>query len=403
MVSRVQNWLSSHLQASINGFSSVRENLLHRLPEIFNIAKKFNENFYINIIKEAAWKHRKWIAGGFILTCCLSALKNWLNRQPIPPCVSMESSLNVARISIEIPKEERRPPNVSLTFCIDTSSSMNGEREKAVKQGIQNVLDTTERTIEENPTARIEMAIVGFDKIARVISKPSKLDNKESIKKVRESVTSFSSNGCTSILNGLNLATSQLEEIAKKNPEGTHVFILLTDGEDSTLNSSNMQAIHSKLKGLKARLFAIGIQGHNQSTLKLVAPDKGLYTGTYIDASQDTQIITKTITQIFYQTIASYMLEIRSKQLKVATWSLSGKASIEDTEGQSKCLIETLPEGSKVVKRIRIHTKKLEKPLDLSQIQFELIYTDLKGRQGSLSLPWNPNFILDPAIIHNIK
>ena len=102
---------------------------------------------------------------------------------------------------------------------------------------------------------------------------------------------------------------------------------------------------------------------------------------------------------MYQQAIASFsQLVLVSSQLVAGTWSVDGELSVEAGE-ESKCELGVLSEGKESVKHVTIHPEKLEGPLDSEKLSFQLSFTDPTGRKGSLSLPWNPNFIIDPKII----
>ncbi len=111
----------------------------------------------------------------------------------------MVSSLNVAKLSIGMEKDVFVPPNVTLTFCVDTSGSMGDtnrsvedKREKAVKEGVNLVFDSAQKVVETINGAQIKIGIIGFNGSVRTICKPT-LINQRNIAKLREKLNKYNS------------------------------------------------------------------------------------------------------------------------------------------------------------------------------------------------------------------
>ncbi len=368
-----------------------------KLPDIPALAR-------LNI-PNSLWVHKEWIIGGAAIVVALIAIHRYRKNRPQYPIVRMQSTLDIAALSIAIPETKVKPPNVTLTFCIDTSSSMREEgREEAVKKGVNDVLTSAQKVVNALEGAKIEIAIVGFSSKPTTISNPTKIirttDGKmRSVEEIRTKLDSYRSSGTTDILAGLKLATTNLERMAKRNKDGVHALILLTDGED-TLDQKKIVPIHTRLAAARAQLFAIGIGAcHKKETLRQIAPTTGKFRGTYIDTTLGIETIESAISKIYGQAIAVFRnLVLRSPQLGVGTWSVLDNAR-SLTAGESGCELGPLSGEKKRVHFIKIHGEKLPSPLDLSRVRFDLTFEDPRGRKGKLSLPWRPNTIIDPEIV----
>ncbi|QVL57652.1 MAG: VWA domain-containing protein [Simkaniaceae bacterium] len=324
---------------------------------------------------------------------------SYIRSRPQYPIVSLKSSLNVATLSIETLKSEVVPPNVSLTFCVDTSGSMQGERQDAVKAGVNQVLDSALRVVNAIEGAQIEIAIVGFDNAAKIICEPTKV-LASSLDQIKRKLADYKSGGMTKIIAGLDQATTKLEEIAKRDTNRVHTLILLSDG-DENLSKEAIQPIHTRLAKVNAQLFAIGIgRGHDQETLQKIAPETGRFRGTYIDTTLEDVTIENAITSIYEQAVAVFSeLVLSTTQLAAGAWSVNGDRSGE-VERKSVCHLGSFTEERGVVKRIEIHSARLGEKLDLADVVFDLAFKDPRGRAGTMKLHWNPNTVMDPEILN---
>lgn len=321
------------------------------------------------------------------------AIRYYRNR-PQYPIASLRSSLNIAKLSIETLKREVAPPNVSLTFCVDISGSMKGEREGAVKGGVEAVLDSALKVVNATEGAQIEVAIVGFNDKAGVICNPTVIDVSK-MDQIKDSLKGYQSSGSTKILEGLNLATVKLEEIAARNKNRVNTLILLSDGGES-LDQGNITPFHERLARVNAQLFAIGIgNGHNKKTLQQIAPSEG----AYIDTTEEGETIEKALSAIYEQAVAVFSeLVLSSKQLSPGTWSVDRVASVDDN-GESTCQLGSFTEERGVVKTIEIHRDGFGEKFDLFTIVFDLSFKDPRGRKGTMSLHWNSNTCMDPEVL----
>lgn len=323
------------------------------------------------------------------------------------PTVTFFTTLNLGEFYINIPKGEPSPPNVSLTFCVDTSSSMKGVRETELKQAVKDVLDNAQGIIDHSKGATIEIAIIGFNNSASIISAPIKItpsDSKQrAVDKIIANLNRVASNGGTSITAGLKEATNQLEEMSRKNPNGSHTLILLTDG-DENLDQGEVSAIHTRLKKAHASLFAVGIgKDHKQETLETIAPQNGNFKGKYINTASGKETITSAISGIYKHVIAAaHKVKLRSSHLEAGSWSVDRFLSIKGKKG-SKFKLEPIVEETPKIGYIKIRCGKLKGLLELSSLSFDLILKNPKGEKRTISVPWKPNTIIDPKLVNDAK
>jgi Mg-chelatase subunit ChlD len=303
------------------------------------------------------------------------------------PDIEFYTSLNFAKLTIKIPKEKYTPPNVTLTFCVDLSGSMNTtERAGEVKKALTLLLDNAQQVV--NKEAKISIAITGFTDTSTLITSPTALtstNNKsEEIKKQVEALT-FS--GSTSILNGLAGTVQELKKLAKTNPQASHYVVLLTDGNDSCDNT-RLSALQKEIALTSAKLFTVGIgKEHSKQVLRQIAIGNG-FNGTYIDTTTGKDTIANTIAAIYNQAISSFQELELSSSLAADTWSINGMPSV----------LGTLEEGKTLTSHIVIHRNKLKDRSDLSTVFFNLTFKDPKGRKGQIKLHWGSNLIIDSAI-----
>lgn len=372
--------------------------LYAKLPDVRALAREYIPKGY-NAAKPFVWEHRYRIISGFVMAALAWRVIHYYRNRPQYPIVQLKTSLNVGSISIETLKSEVTPPNVTLTFCVDRSASMNGEREGAVKVGVNRVLDSATRVVEAIKGAQIEIAIVGFNSRANVICEPTKI-SRSSLDEIKRKLQGYHSEGTTTIIAGLDQATTTLEEMARKEPERVHTLILLSDG-DEDLDERVIQPIHERLRRVNAQLFAIGIgDRHKKVTLQKIAPERGRFTGTYIDTTDGRETIESAIAKIYEQAVATFSdLVLSTSQLEAGAWSVDRDRSVE-REGRSVCQLGSFTENEKMAKRIQIHSDRLREQLDLRDVSFDLALTDPRGRKGTMQLHWRPDTIIDPAILN---
>ena len=312
------------------------------------------------------------------------------------PTTRLKSSLNRAVLSIIVPEDNPPPPNVAMTFCVDTSRSMTGEnREHDVKEGISGVLDSAAE-VAQTIHAKIKVAIVGFSSDATTICDPVSITN-QTVQHVKGSVEDYTSGGGTNLYKGLIKAVEKVERM--RSDALTHTLIVLTDGE-VTIDPQQVHEIHGRLSAAKAQLFAVGIGGsHNKGTLQQLAPETGSFRGTYIDTTQHGQSIVGAISAIYEQTIAVFsQLELRTSQLGAGEWSVDGQVS-KQSGPYSVCLLGSRSEEKQEETAIKIHSKALSSRFDLSDLSFELAFHDPDGKKGIINIPWEANTVIDPSIL----
>lgn len=368
------------------------------MPDVRALAKEYIPKAY-NSAKPIVWEHRHRIIGGLAIAALAWKVIHYYRNRPQYPIAQLKTSLNVGKISIETLKSVVTPPNVTLTFCVDRSGSMQGEREQAVKAGVDRVLDSAARVVDAGKGAQIELAILGFATDAGVICEPTKIQA-SSLGEIKGKLQGYCSGGGTKIITGLGRATTTLEEMARKEPGRTHTLILLSDG-DRPLSDQAIQPIHERLRRVNAQLFAIGIGiGHDKKALQKIAPKTGRFTGAYIDTTTGEETIESAIAKIYEQALATFSeLTLSTTQLEAGAWSVNGVDSIEQ-DGRSICPLESFTEDEVLEKRIQIHSDRLRERLDLWSVSFDLAFTDPRGRKGTIQLHWRPDTVMDPAILN---
>lgn len=363
------------------------------MPVIENI-----KNNCLNGLKWAstqAWTHKEWIAGGVVLAAALVIIHRWIKSRPEYPEVGMKSTLNKAVLRVEAPKKLQKPINVTLTFCVDQSGSMDtNEKRGAVQRAILAVLQDAQRIVTTSSGAKIALAIAGFTDKAKLITPITPLTGKqEQTKSLQQQINDLRFGGSTDILAGLNLAVGEVEKTSKTNPQAIHTLFLLTDGEDSV--TTGLPELHARLDSAAVKLFAIGIgEGHNKTVLQNIAKK-----GTYIDTTIGMHTIESAVAEIYKQAISSFhSFQLTTTQLKPREWSVLKATGIVANE-QTTYDLGNLAEGTYFIKVIKINPAELQAPLNLSSLTFTLTFVDPHGKKGTLQLPWNPNTTIDTTVL----
>lgn len=360
---------------------------------------------YVSSAKMHLSQNKKVVFGGAVVSVMVYALYYFWKNLPQQPIVKMQSTLNISKLSISVPKELRGIPDVTMTFCIDISTSMQNPGHTNAFTRIQDVQNAMEKMLRDAQTrvdegkALIRMAIVAFNDQPKTLIDPVSLAaQKNTVQKIVNTINGAAPEGGTELFLGLNAALIQLEKMAKSNSKSRHIMVLITDGEDNKI-LSQIPTIHERLNKSGAEFFAIGVgKDHSRDTLKKIT-DRTKVKGAYIDTTEGLYTVDAAITKIYVEALSTFNhIELTCPQLKAGTWTVSNNTS-KDTDGFSTFDLGTLSEGETRELKIEIKGKKLAGTLDLSTLKFLLTFTDPKGKKGYQYIPWQASTIIDPALL----
>jgi Mg-chelatase subunit ChlD len=420
------HYTSAGYRNSVNWITTHSSQAYSKLPPLRPLATKY-ASISFNTTKGFLWRYKEVIIGGCsaigVALLILSYMRKNSSRRPpvrevkkseVRPAdevkkkpeeinddrlvVKMQPILQT-KLSIEIPKQKHAapPPNVSLTFCIDVSSSMNVvDRIGAVRKALLYVLNDAQAVVNQRKGANISLALIGFNENSNVITPITQLIftypgyQNGVLEELTKKINTFEVGGSTDILQGLERATQEVEQAARTNRQCSHTLILLSDGEDNSINESKLLTIQDKLASIPAKLFTIGIgQWHTKAVLQKIASSRnGNLKGTYIDTTLGLDTIESAISKIYNQAIASFHdLELSASGLPPDAWSI---IETRHARGQSNWNLGSLSEGQTLQKVVEIHLERLAASLDLSKVVFTLTFVDSSGKRGLVTLPWNP-------------
>lgn len=369
-----------------SGFAKAYSHLPEmKMPEISNPFASSATSY-----TETIWNHKEWVAGGLVVAVIGIAATYFLTRKVAQkPDVKWQPTLNKGILQISVPKTEKKPPNVNISFCIDTSGSMQGDREGSVKAGVNRVIDNA-RGVMKVAGARIDMGAIGFNNKAHKISDPTSI-TKESDAGLKGRVDDYDSAGGTSIVAGINGSIQQLKEMAKANKTGKNVLILLSDGQDN-VSSGSVDKIRRQLGSVNGEIFAIGIgDSHNKTTLQEIAGE-----ANYIDTTQGVSI-EDAITRMYEVAIAKFSeMKLQLHGVPGNKWLMGQTTSNAESKVDLGALTE---EDAGLRARVKIDSKSLDTDLDLRRVELELTYRDPRGIPGRIRLPWGPDTIIRPDVL----
>ncbi|HEY5235810.1 MAG TPA: hypothetical protein VIJ14_06505, partial [Rhabdochlamydiaceae bacterium] len=116
-----------------------------------------------NAVKVFLWDNKDLIVIGTVVGLVIWKIVHYIRNRPQMPDVEMKCSTTNATVTIKIPKANYTPPNVTLTFCVDMSGSMQpAERAGEVKRALRILLDDAEQVVTKSAEAKISIAITGF-------------------------------------------------------------------------------------------------------------------------------------------------------------------------------------------------------------------------------------------------
>lgn len=338
-------------------------------------------------LTDRIWEHKEWVGIGTALaTIAMTAAYFKFRKVAEKPHSEWSTSLTHGALTLSLPKRERLSPNVTITFCIDASGSMQGVREAGVKRGVASVIESARKVLAADPEARIGIAAQGFNSSAQQILKPVDLTQDEkACSSLTSKVRAYRSSGSTSILTGLDAALDDVSGFSRKNSVARHVIILLSDG-DSTVDRSKLSTIKGRMQSLGAEVYSVGIGDHNAETLKSISGN-----GRYIDTRQETSI-EEAISQIYDRAMATFSeMTLTVEGLPGGVW-LANLARVNAGESSQ---MDSLTEGDSESVRISL---PLDQDYDLRNVALVLKYIDPKGIRGSLRFPWQRHTRVVPAI-----
>lgn len=141
-----------------------------------------------------------------------------------------------------------------IYIVCDKSGSMEGNEE---------ILKEAVRSFVNSLTDKEMAAVVGF---SDYVEFASELTNKPS--ELEESIEKLNASGGTSIASGAFYALEQLEE----SSQSFNVIVLMTDGQDSTFNTSKLEELAQKCSETNTVLYTIGLgSGVNPEYLEQIA------------------------------------------------------------------------------------------------------------------------------------
>lgn len=360
---------------------------------------------FVNMAKIKLSENKDLVFVGVVVSVALYVLYSFWKNRPQQPVVDIQSTLNVSKLSISVPKEMHGIPDVTMTFCIDNSDSMQQEghskdvtRLDDVKNAMANMLKNAQKKVDEGK-AIIKIAVVAFNDETRVLVEPiaiTPLGN--TAQKIIETIQKVQHRGGTNICQGLDESTVRLERMSKNNSKSAHTLVLITDGEDEGIEAV-IQPIHKRLIALKADFFAIGVgKLHDRAALKKIT-QRDLVKGTYIDTTSGLDTIDSAITRIYDEALSTFQqMELTCPTLKGGQWSVQDKTPIVKDEIATYDL-GALVEGDVRNLKVTIQGAQLREPIDLRSVKFFLRFIDPKGRKGQQVIHWQANTIIDPTLL----
>ena len=176
-----------------------------------------------------------------------------------------DASFGILEIEVAETKQTDRPTYIE--FDIDISGSMNDGDGDGVKRKIDFVKKTLEsmcQFIAEQPTAVIYIKVNTFDDHYKTIIPATRitLENRTELINI---ISKVEPNGCTNIENTFTKSGKSIEEYKDLNPTHKVVYVLLTDGNPTTGNTS-IKYLISKKPNAENKCIGFG-SDHNASLL----------------------------------------------------------------------------------------------------------------------------------------
>lgn len=395
------------------------------LPKLFNPwadpESVISQSFDSSMVREFIWENRTWIGigGGALAVGLLTiGVVSSMRQRATPPRVEWRSSLNKGRLTITTPRRETSDAG-TLTICIDTSRSMKkGDALKAVQASVCSVLDYAQSIVNKSPSRRFGVGVVSFSKDANVVTPPSELtpsareeskaESEEGglVSRIKKQVNALVPDGRTEIVKGLSESVTSMEAMVGRYPKGSsHSLVVLSDGcvipkEANQIESFNnsLRGLFTRIKKIGAKFFVIGIGNHK--ALDQIAKQAKSIAGhgeyVCINDVREQDSVSRTLKQVYAESVPSYLAGITSS-LPAGTWSVNNSPSTQCKE-DSGCFFGLLPDEPST-HNVEISLPTLKTDIDLSQVGFDLHYSDRDHREGHIHIPWNPNSRIDRSIV----
>lgn len=181
----------------------------------------------------------------------------YLKRKDLPPIPSGEV-LTAAQSFWKKRKDGGR--TVYMMLVIDTSGSMEGDRIKGVRAGLQTAIQ------EINPGNQV--GLIAFSDKVRVLVPLAPFDTLQH-KRLLAAVDSLQADGSTALYDGMAVGLAQLMEHHKTDPNGLFRLLLLSDGERTT--GLEFKQIKDILQFSDVRTYPIAYGEVNQQEMQAIA------------------------------------------------------------------------------------------------------------------------------------
>ena len=187
-----------------------------------------------------------------------------------------KNSKKLPMASIEF--AENPEPRCACVLLLDTSSSMWGEKIKALNNGIREF----KRQLEEDDIAskRVEIAVVKFDTDVEIVSDFGTVDNFKP--------TELEADGVTSMTKAITVASDLIEKRKNTYKQNGIAYyrpwmFLITDGEPTDEEGyflaendfrfkSAIKTIHNGVYSKQFTFFAVGVDDADMETLSKLSP-----------------------------------------------------------------------------------------------------------------------------------
>lgn len=330
----------------------------------------------------------------------------------------LRTSLNFAELSIDLEQNPSSPQTVALTFCIDTSASMENEdpnqsRINFVKKAFKKIFKDAYEMTQQCANFNILMQIYKFDDNTFKFRKDRILINKitkEGFNKILADVDNFLTCGVgNKITQALFQTITDIGKESKPHPEESQFLILLTDGEyaDEEIPSYALSDLKQRFDSAAVQFYLIGIEGHDSKQLRKIANSfsSESFERVYIDASKNSKSIQNSLENVYNESqiiFKNFTLKLNEPvDVNALTVLDFNKENCKPKKYSNfyEYNLGSLKATTTPKAYFKFTPEKVSKTFDLSNFQFSLEYYDQRQRKKFRSqFNWQYSSTFEPNI-----
>lgn len=260
-------------------------------------------------------------------------------------------------------KSKKTSKPVNISFVLDKSGSMSGEKFDVLKLEMAKFIDKM--------GSKDMCSLVFFESDAVAASPQQRMTNKSALKDILAVVQT---GGGTNIYEGLKLG---YEEVAKQfKPEYTNRVVLLTDGYGSRPIEDLLALSKTYFeKGISVSTIGVGDR-YNESLLTILSEYSGGMRHHAIDGASINKALDKEFESLFYPLAEDLKVNIKYNN-KIVFSQLYGVSLASKTDGNVTINLNKVYSSMNTLAMVKFKLENANKSIEQDKIIITVTYTDL--------------------------